>query len=870
MEWASLLEEELKIRVGETFFADYDTAGRMGRVDFAVHPKDAMEGFQSLFGPDKEGPTEYFLWAEAKSGTKQNIYDSLVQLILTIGRERINEKKSTLFLGAFDAEKIAFIPYSKIEDVFVLNDFDWTVQASDHKTKEFGLLHNLIGEQLEDGSLLFHYSDDETELRDFIRKNFRFGGVNESTVQVNRNNFTHVFRRWLEVVKPTIAIDWDRVQKRGIISADFFLADLLSRDNATLREKLFVLLEHDHYTLERGRDEDGLLGGKSANFSDGQMAHRQFWAHYKRPPRKEYWDYMVERRDLLVPQNIRERKGAFFTPQKWVRLSQEYLAHHLGEEWQERYYVWDCCAGTGNLLVGLTEPYRTFASTLDQADVDVMLQQITEAVEKKGEANLLQSHVFRFDFLNDDLCLDGTPDPETGVPEGCKLPTDLWRILRDPEERKRLVIYINPPYAEPSNARTQRGTGQNRAGLSDSLTLRRYESVIGGKAIKELSVQFFIRIYCELRGCILGEFSKLKTLQGSNFIQFRSVFKPRLKSLFIVPAYTFDNVTGKFPIGFYIWDTSEEEEFSGTTADVYDANGGYEGRQEIQTYERNGLIIDWLRRYYDTAGDRVGYLRMLGTDMQHNKDIFISNDLSPNDFKKHLYTIITRRNLIPCCIYNVVRHVIEHTWRNDFVRFTHPSDEWQEDQEFLSDCLCYALFDSSNNVSMALGVNHWIPFEEEEVGTLFRYESHFMVDFMQGRLEKSDTGAQQLPLDGTNEPAQSPIYDGSQVVELSPEAEMVMEAGRKLWRYYHSQKNAEPKPKPDAALYDIRDHFQGRNDRGIMNAKSDDPYYTELIDNLRRELKYLGDHKIAPKVYKYGFLKSGRLISSAPSISITE
>ena len=147
-----------------------------------------------------------------------------------------------------------------------------------------------------------------------------------------------------------------------------------------------------------------------------------------------------------------------------------------------------------------------------------------------------------------------------------------------------------------------------------------------------------------------------------------------------------------------------------------------------------------------------------------------------------------------------------------------------------------------------------------------------MTEFMQGKLEKSDTGAQQLPLDGTNEPAQSLIYDGSQVVELSPEAEMVMEAGRKLWRYYHSQESDQSKlkPKPDAALYDIRDYFQGRNDRGIMNAKSDDPYYTELIDNLRRELKYLGDHKIAPKVYKYGFLKSGRLISSAPSISITE
>jgi hypothetical protein len=65
---------------------------------------------------------------------------------------------------------------------------------------------------------------------------------------------------------------------------------------------------------------------------------------------REYWDYIIDRRDLLVPQNIRERKGSFFTPQKWVALSQQYIADVLGEDWQDEYYVWDCAAGTGNLF----------------------------------------------------------------------------------------------------------------------------------------------------------------------------------------------------------------------------------------------------------------------------------------------------------------------------------------------------------------------------------------------------------------------------------------------------------------------------------------------------------------------------------------
>ena len=132
---------------------------------------------------------------------------------------------------------------------------------------------------------------------------------------------------------------------------------------------------------------------------------------------------------MLVPQDVRERKGAFFTPRKWVELSQKYLADVLGEDWQDEYYVWDCAGGTGNLLAGLTNKYNIWASTLDQADVNAMHDRIDHG------ANLLKSHVFQFDFLNDDFT---------------KLPQGLLDIINDENKRKKLVVYINPPYAEVS------------------------------------------------------------------------------------------------------------------------------------------------------------------------------------------------------------------------------------------------------------------------------------------------------------------------------------------------------------------------------------------------------------------------------------
>ncbi|MEI2711223.1 MAG: hypothetical protein V9E96_19730 [Chitinophagaceae bacterium] len=73
------------------------------------------------------------------------------------------------------------------------------------------------------------------------------------------------------------------------------------------------------------------------------------------------------------------------------------MTDYLGENWQEEYYIWDCAAGTGNLLAGLTNKYNIWASTLDQADVKVMHERIEHG------ANLLENHVFQFDFLNDDF-----------------------------------------------------------------------------------------------------------------------------------------------------------------------------------------------------------------------------------------------------------------------------------------------------------------------------------------------------------------------------------------------------------------------------------------------------------------------------------
>ena len=828
--YGNIKEEELKNKVAHDYFAKFDSTQIIGNIDFCIAPP--REG-PELFEP------ESLLWAEAKRGTRKDIYASFVQLILTIGRARTFDRfLPPAFLGSFDAEKIAFLPYYDIIDVFSQNDFNWNVTPSDHDTKEFRQLYVKVKDGIERQMLLFRFGDDDNELRDFIRRNFVVGKAQLSKVRINKNNFTHIYQKWLKEVKPSIAIEWDIAKKEGLIDADFYLADILSEHNVSLRDKLFVLLRSDRYVYNIQRKATGSMSFETVEFNDRQAAHARFWNRYDRPPKREYWDYIVERRDLLVPQDVRERKGSYFTPQRWVELSQQYLADELGDDWQDEYYVWDCAAGTGNLLAGLTNKYNIWASTLDPQDVKVM----HELISTKS-LNLLDGHVFQFDFLN---------DPFT------KLPQPLQDIINNPEKRKKLVIYINPPYAEAATVKQKTGTGKNKPNVArNNQTFFRYKDEMGG-AVNELFAQFLIRIYCEIPSSVIAEFSTLKILLSPNFRDFRNIFRAKLGRIFLIPADTFDNVNGKFPIGFHIWHTSIKELFTSTLAHVYNKNGLFSCEKGLYTPNKGALLMDWLKTLHDKYSERIAYLRMLGSDIQNNNGVFLTTTPSDSDITQRKTCNVTRNNLLPICVYYSVRHCIEATWLNDRDQFLFPNDGWQTDNEFQSDCLAYTLFHGQNRISIKGGVNHWIPFTEEEVDAKEKFKSHFMSDYIKGKASlddesidgNADNGQQaEGDLFAAEHTAERNPGNGGTPLAFSPEAQAVMDAGRELWRYYHAQPGADP----DAAFYDIRLHFQGTNTRGKMNADSDDERYTALITTLRQRLKQLA-HKIEPKVYEYGFL----------------
>lgn len=169
-------------------------------------------------------------------------------------------------------------------------------------------------------------------------------------------------------------------------------------------------------------------------------------------------------------------------------------------------------------------------------------------------------------------------------------------------------------------------------------------------------------------------------------------------------------------------------------------------------------------------------------------------------------------------------------------------------------------------------------FHENEVGAQEAFDSHFMSDYLRRGMinhARNDTdGKTAMQVGMINhapteqslfaaEPLAAKAIPNSKIIiqnkkepplsHLSEPAKAVMEAGRKLWHYYHEQPGANP----NASLYDIRLHFQGykttKSGKVQMNAESSDETYIRLITALRDNLKNLAA-TITPKVYKYGFL----------------
>ncbi|WP_287045995.1 hypothetical protein [Treponema sp.] len=769
------------------------------------------------------------VWFEAKVGCKVSTYAMFTQLCFYVAQALKEGEEIPPFLCVIDSVKAAIMEtqtvYSLLNDKSV--KIKWGKSASDVTQEALEVVSQYIGTHF----VSFRIETQEKEFIDTVQKAIATGEIIRT--QITPDNLKQVFDRWVEMIGREI---------RGIEPENYcllFFADIMSDGTVSTHENLPAELLH------RNNRPTFLLDGKLYELGNYD-GYRKFWAIYNRPPEAEYRNYLLERRDSLIPTDERSFKGAYFTPLHVVEKAYELLNRTLGKNWQRDYIVWDMCCGVGNLETKHSNHRNIFMSTLDQADVDVM----------KAAKTCRAATRFQYDYLNDDITDDGKIDYTLTekIPQSLRTAIAEAKAGKDAAGKpaKKILVLINPPYAE-SGEGINKGNKEKVAKTKFARTaMKEY-----GKATNELFTQFIARIAEEIPNATIAMFSTLKYVNATNFQDFRKKWNVSFLDGFIVHSKAFDGIVGNFPIGFLIWKTyKENKEFPvEISCEVLDKDAKPIGQKSFYNLSSENFLSKWIKRASVNEEEVIALKNAVteaGTGKWSDNAIahFLcdSNDLQNAGQATAIFSstvkighkgtcFVTPENLWQVAIVFSVRQLIPHTWINHNDQFLKPNSELSD--EFKSDCLVWMIFNGKNLTAGADNLvwdnrewsitNHFIPYTEDEVNAPDRFESDFMVRYIE----------KQPHLSGTDSP-------------FSPEARAVLEEGKKLWRAYFSatdERAVRDKYKlnrSDAGWYQIRGALKSRSESGDFP-----PVSFTAFETAYRTLT----EKLRPLVYKYSFLR---------------
>ena len=753
------------------------------------------------------------IWFEAKDTRRHSTYAMFTQLLHYVQDALNKGEYIPPFLCVIDTHKAAIMKTADVLPFLEKKTIKWGKSASGYTQEALDAVSAYIGTYF----VSFKIETHEEEFIFTIKNAIKNGDIIRT--QITPDNLKQVFDKWVLMIGREI---------NGVAEENYallFFADIMSDGTVSTHENLPAELLHKNNAPVFS------LGGKNYELGN-KDGYRQFWAIYHRPPKAEYRNYLLERRDSLIPLDERSFKGAFYTPLAVVDKAYDKLTETLGNNWQKEYIVWDMCCGVGNLEVKHSNHRNIYMSTLDAADIDVM----------KATKTCVAAQRFQYDYLNDDITENGNIDYSLTN----KIPESLRKAIAD---KKKILVLINPPYAESgdtlgSDAKT------SVASTSMSKSMKDY-----GYATRELFTQFLVRISIEIPSATIAMFSTLKYVIAPNFEKFRNAWNVKYLGGFVVHSKAFDGLKGDFPIGFLVWKTNHDSNkfhpIISISTEILDKKSKPIGEKMFYNLAKANSLNIWIKRprpndekivplknaihpavkAIDVRGtywskNAIGQMLSDSNDLQHagqRTAILSSGYSSAGAF------YINKENLWQTAIVFSVRRLIKPTWLNDRDQFLQPTEELTE--EFKNDCLIWMLFNGSNLTASANDlewngkkwsiVNHFIPFTEQEVNAPDRFESDFMVQYMSDKT-------------------------------FSAEATSVLQEGKVLWKAYFDHtdvRNVRDELKlnrPDVGWYQIRKALQARNTSGDLPPNT--------FTNFALAYQALSE-KLQPMVYELGFLK---------------
>ena len=563
-------------------------------------------------------------------------------------------------------------------------NLDWSIAPSEAHKKNPDLIIELVdNEQI--NPFVFNINED-----------FDFGIVVEKIKDLAKN-----IHRYVHVTEHNIATIFE-----------YFKNNVIKDKKITANELVSVFLgiiKNDNEYYMHPVKKNILIANKKEYTINGS-SYKSFAEYFNRtytPQEKMRFDEISDR---LIEDTNRRMKGEFYTPTIFVDYAHKMISEQFGEDWKEKYVVWDCAAGSLNL----TRDYKfkeLYCSTLEASELEIGKRYNPEAVK------------FQFDFLNDYI-----PMPNDIVNES-KMPAGLINAFK---ENKPIIFFINPPYGTAGNY-----DGTSKKGINNTAIKQQMHNNNLGSGAENIQHQFMYRI-CQIKQSYnltninIALFSKPIYLSGGKQKDFLKYFCDNFKFTdgIMFQASNFANVSGVWGITFNIWKTGKTEninDFNHKLVDNVDGEIKIIGEKDIYNVWNHKLASEWVREEIKgiktidlpnlSSGIKIKENNTCGRNFENNLGYFFndSNNVSMNAQNVGLFCSsyanghgfgINQDNYLRCTSLFTARKCIVGNWINDKDEYMKPNTEHPKYAEFEADSIVYSLFNNSSQQSSLRNVDY--------------------------------------------------------------------------------------------------------------------------------------------------------------------
>ena len=539
--------------------------------------------------------------------------------------------------------------------------------------------------------------------------------------------------------------------------------------------------------------------------------------------------------DRLIEDTNRRNKGEFYTPTLFVDYAHDMISKEFGEDWKEKYVVWDNSAGTKNL----TRDYyfkELYCSTLEQAELDISKQYNKEATS------------FQFDFLNDSLN---------------KLPKGLLEAF---EQNKPIIFFMNPPYGSANNMGT---SGTSKSGIAKTFVNQQMLNDKIGASAQNLYAQFIYRIMMikreyNLTNCHIAMFTPTLYLSGGSWKGFRKEF---FKDFAYTDGCTFKashfaDVADNWGIAFSVWLNGKTFVTDYFKHELIDTNGEGVvriGEKIVYNTDNTISVNDWAKesvkklKTFDApqissgviikqngrgriSKDALGYIASNSNNVDMNA-MFVAM-FSGAHSRSHGY-VVNKDNFTRCTSLFAARKLVEKTWVNSKDEYMKPNTDHEKWQEFENDSIVYSLFNTSSNQSSLRQI--------EYKGKLWDIKNEFFWMSRKEMMLLANENGNDVCYQDANVSTDRYVYNLLQDITLSEEAQLVLDKAcelvRKTFKYrmmFDEDNENYQINNWDASYYQMKPLWK--------------EYAKDDFEEFKSLYKKLGD-KMRPMVYELGFLR---------------